>query len=241
MRTADHISGLLATRHAKDTWVAECNMGSAQAGCRRLDGWALLATWSPPTTIGYEIKVDRSDFLRDRKWEEYLPVCHELYFVCPAKLIQPEELPADVGLIWAGARLLTKRKAVRRDPDPVKLVRLMSYVLMSRTRIVADMYQAGAAKSQTDYWRRWLAEREEEQNLGVMVSRRVRRLVERAEARARAAENDRSRLEHVERRLHELGLDEKATTSWNLERSLNGGQRLTEIAALARQIEGLTR
>src|SRR6266511_4356021 len=113
------IQAALRYRHSKDVLVEECNMGSAHAGCRRLDAWVLLKTWSPWTTIGYEVKVDRGDFLRDRKWVDYLPVCHELYFACPAKQIQPEELPPEVGLLWttSGQRLVTKRKAHRRQPD----------------------------------------------------------------------------------------------------------------------------
>jgi len=30
--------------------------------------------------VGYEIKVSKSDFFNDIKWQEYLPMCNELFF-----------------------------------------------------------------------------------------------------------------------------------------------------------------
>ena len=197
----------LASKHSDAVFVSECKTGSSWNGCRRLDAWALLKTWSPPTIIGYEIKTDRSDFLRDRKWQEYLPVCHELYFACPAKLIAPEELPQDVGLLWTSgeSRLVTKRKAVRREPDPVALVRLMTYVLMSRTRIVNDMHAAAA--SAADRWRDWLTDREGERLVGHMVGRRIRSALDDARRGQREAEERAKRYQQIEERLTELGLD----------------------------------
>ncbi|WP_208112793.1 MmcB family DNA repair protein [Aureibacillus halotolerans] len=44
----------------------------------------------------YEIKVSRSDFLRDDKWPAYKNQCHRFFFVCPKDLIKPEELPDEV-------------------------------------------------------------------------------------------------------------------------------------------------
>ena len=230
----------LAARHADATFVGECAMGSRQNGCRRLDAWVLLKTWSPPTTIGYEVKVSRGDFLGDRKWQEYLPVCHELYFACPPKLIQPEELPQDVGLLWTAGetRLITKRRAVRREPDPVALCRLMTYVLMSRTRVVADMFEA-QRPTKREFWRRWLAEVREDRAMGYEVSQRVRRRLNEAEAKARRAEQERDRLTAVREKLVALGLDGDAS-SWQLDRRFGGQDvRLREIARLAGAIAEL--
>lgn len=49
---------------------------------------------------GYEVKISRSDFKSDDKWTEYLPFCNKFYFVCPPDLIQPSELPKEIGLIY---------------------------------------------------------------------------------------------------------------------------------------------
>lgn len=232
----------LQYRHAKDVLVEECNMGSAHAGCRRLDAWALVKTWSPWTTIGYELKVDRQDFLRDRKHAEYLAVCHEFYFVCPAKLIQPEELPEGVGLLWGiagGTRLQSKRKAARHEPDPDKLLRLMSYVLMSRTRIVADMWEAARQpESGRDYWRRWLEEDEEDKSLGLRVSQAVQKVLREARARTQRAESRAAALESIQQKLDALGLGD-VTSSYQLERRLSGPKPSVEVRRLAQQILSL--
>lgn len=234
---APAIVELLALRHSDAVFVPECNLGSAHGGCRRLDAWALLKTWSPMTSIGYEVKVDRQDFLRDRKWVEYLPVCHELYFVSPRGLIAPEELPESVGLLWTtgGTRLITKRRAIRREPDAKALTALMAYVLMSRSRMVADMWEAAKSpEANRDHWRRWLQESKDDKDLGYAVSRRLRKIVEELRDRANRAEYNRSRLEHVEKRLVELGLDAHCEP-WALERKL-GVERHKRIGDLARQI-----
>jgi hypothetical protein len=231
----------LALRHSDAVFVAECKTGSSWAGCRRLDAWAMPKTWSPLTFIGYEVKVDRGDFLRDRKWQEYLPVCHELYFACPAKLIAPEELPQDVGLLWTSgdARLVTKRKAVRRQPEPGALVDLMSYVLMSRARIVGDMHEAANHETREQFWRRWLEDGAEAKKLGHAVGKRIGGRLLEAEDGRRRAERDTERLTAVREKLVALGLDGDAST-WKLEERFGAGARtLRQIARLAQNITQL--
>ncbi len=231
----------LAVRHANAVFVEECALGSRQNGCRRIDAWVLLKTWSPFTVIGYEVKTSRSDFLRDRKWQEYMPVCHELYFACSAKLIAPEELPQDVGLLWTSgeSRLITKRKAVRRQPHIAMLVDLMSYVLMSRTRIVGDMYEAANHETREEFWRRWLANGAETTALGYQVGKRISERVAEAEAGRRQAERERDRLLGVREKLVALGLEGDAST-WQLEERFgDGGRKLRRIAGLARDIARL--
>lgn len=168
---------LLNERHSGDLFVPECRMGPQ--GSKILDAWVQLRTWTPWTTIGYELKASRNDFLKDRKWVEYLPVCHELYFVCEPKLIAPEELPENVGLLWrAGHRLYCKRKAVRREVDHQKISRLMSYLLMSRTRLVANMWEANGtcstkSNSRSERMAQYRMELEERQTLDGIVRERV--------------------------------------------------------------------
>lgn len=148
-------------------------------GSKILDAWVQLRTWTPWTTIGYELKTSRNDFLSDRKWVEYLPVCHELYFVCEPKLIVPEELPENIGLLWrAGSRLYCKRKAVRRDVDHQKICRLMAYLLMSRTRLVANMWEANGTHStksnlRSERMAQYRNDLEERQTLANIVRERV--------------------------------------------------------------------
>jgi hypothetical protein len=92
---------------------------------RRLDAWA-FHLWPSggyqPT--GFEIKTSRSDFLLDVKTPakrvRYLELCQFFYYVTPSGLVQPHEVPDEIGLIWVderGCRL--KKKAPNRGmPEP---------------------------------------------------------------------------------------------------------------------------
>lgn len=109
--TAAVIKQLLRARHAEpvgawaffDEFIP--GIGYASTGSdTRLDGWA-MNVWPSNgyRTIAYEIKVSRSDFLREmkdpgkREWA--LTFTDEFYFVAPRHLIDPKELPDDCGLI----------------------------------------------------------------------------------------------------------------------------------------------
>lgn len=207
--TSQQLLDALADRHAKDLFVPECKMGESWGGgSRRLDAWAMPRSWSPLTFIGYEIKTSRSDFLQDRKWEVYLPVVHEFYFVVPAKLVDPKELPDNVGLLWShGSRLVAKRKAVRAKPDAKALVSLMSYVLMSRCHSITDnMWGVGKPTDKREQWAKWLVEEDGKHWLGSMVSRRLAERVAAAERLASNAEQERRALDTVRAWLDGIGL-----------------------------------
>lgn len=133
---ASNLIDRLRFKHAQDVFVPECKDGPTHgAKHRRLDAWVLLKTWSPPTCIGYEVKVSRGDWLGDRKWEGYRELVNLLYLVAPKGLVKPDELPEGVGLMEAvgkesSAGLRTVRKAVRREGFPPP--ELLYYVLMNR-------------------------------------------------------------------------------------------------------------
>ena len=64
---------------------------------RRIDLF-YFSRWNRETR-GYEIKISRADFLKDKKWEDYLKYCTCFYFVVPRGIIKSEELPSGIGLI----------------------------------------------------------------------------------------------------------------------------------------------
>jgi len=71
----------------------------------------------------YEIKISRSDFLREIKNPEKrkaaLRVSNQFYFVAPEGLIKPEEIPMECGLLELyGERLITTVNAPVRDGMP---------------------------------------------------------------------------------------------------------------------------
>jgi len=140
--TAKIIRDALATKHSSDIFVPECKTGQTWFNdkLRKLDAWVLRRSWVHFGTIGYEIKISRSDFLRDKKWPEYLDYCHEFYFVCPWGMIQKNDIPDNrVGLCWItknGSRVIIKRHADYREIGVPKL--LLYYVLMSRVVVIRD-------------------------------------------------------------------------------------------------------
>lgn len=81
--------------------------GRRNGSAQRLDGFALNAL--PHTAmkrICYEVKISRSDFLAESKHPLKRRVgmrySNEFYFVTPAALVTPGEIPAESGLIEAG-------------------------------------------------------------------------------------------------------------------------------------------
>lgn len=147
--SSDDILSLIKSKHERDVVVPECKNGETW-GARdllKMDAWILRRSYRPLTMIGYEIKVTRQDFETDQKWTGYLDLCHEFYFACPAGLIRATDLPQRVGIVWASKnRLFTKRKAERVEPDSAKLIDLLTYVVMARSRIVANMFERDITK-----------------------------------------------------------------------------------------------
>jgi hypothetical protein len=134
---ADLIKRALAKRHTDDFFLTEVKNGPTHFARDLLimDAMAIKKSWANPCITVYEVKVDRQDFLRDEKWPGYRAYCHRLYFACPAGLIQPEELPEDVGMVWYNVEkgtLYTKKKAHHREIDISS--EMLYYILMSKVQ-----------------------------------------------------------------------------------------------------------
>ena len=77
--------------------------GAAWCGKRRTDFWTLTPNASSGfATVGYEVKVSRSDFRRDslEKQQHALRYSNRFYYLVPAALITKDECPEWAGLIW---------------------------------------------------------------------------------------------------------------------------------------------
>lgn len=177
--SSKHIMTLLESRHSKDVIITECKNGETW-GARdllKLDAWVLCRSYSPLRTIGYEIKTSRQDFERDKKWEKYLDLCHEFYFVCPAGLIRTHDLPKRVGIVWASKdRLFTKRHAERVEPSLENLNNLLIYVVMARSQIVANMFDRDAETppNMLEQKRRWVEEANAKKELALFIKGHIR-------------------------------------------------------------------
>ena len=210
----------IENRHTGDICVPECKDGPTFSGQhRRLDVWVMLRTWSPITMIGYEIKVSRSDWLNDKKFLAYLPLCHYLYIVALPGVVHAEELPADVGLVEpvGNLRLVTRRKAVYRNIElPGEL---LVYVLMCRTKITREIQDN--ADWRLRQLQEWVESKAEKQRLSYAVSSKIREVFADQERRLFELNFRCERLERIEKRLIELGFDpEKSVDLWGLNQRL---------------------
>ena len=211
---------MLAERHTADVFVPECKTGPTWSGAPiRLDAWAMRRSWAAPVTWGYEIKISRSDFVRDDKWRAYLPYCTDFYFAAPHGMIQPEELPPEAGLLWAsktGSRLFLKRKAIHRKIDVQS--DLLMYVLMSRARLGERCLISGDAdESGKNYWRQWLEEKADKRRLGERVSAAIRTHVATIEAQNHQLAREHSRFRLVNEFCASAGIN---IHDWNLAQTL---------------------
>jgi len=222
---AGRIGRLLAEKHSRDVFVAECKDGPSHGGHRRMDAWVMAKSWSKPLVTVYEIKVSRSDFIKDEKWHNYLPLCNKFVFVCPHGLIAPEEIPQDCGLMWVsktGNRLFTKRKAVYRDvviPNSVFI-----YILMWRVQVCREHEVGG---QDYEYWKGWLEQKEEKKRAGHEVTRQIGKL---SSDRIAVAEMENSRLKSQIRDLEgiKVFLEELqiAPGAWNVKERIQERMKL---------------
>lgn len=243
--TADSLLALLAARHADDVFVPECKDGPTQTRShRRLDAWVLLKTWSPITAIGYEVKVDRSDWRRDEKLHDYMPLCHLLYVVAPKGIVPVDELPAGVGLlepVGESGRLQAKRKAARRE---IALPgELMTYVLMCRTKVTREHHQDDR-NWRVEQLREWVNGKEERSALSYAVSQKIRAAFERQQGELAHERHRNDALETVRARIAELGFDvTQPISTWQVRDRLNqfniivGDITLHKLRSLSRELE----
>ncbi len=156
MNSAEIIA-LLKVRHVDDVFVTECKDGPSQQTGKthiRMDAWVMSKSWSNPHVWAYEVKTTRGDFLKDNKWRQYLKCCNTFYFVCPQGVINPDELPKDVGLMYVtstgrGLRIIKKAPWRNQKIDE----NLFRYILMCRTQIVAPTETVSSTMTKSDRMR----------------------------------------------------------------------------------------
>ena len=185
---AKEILNLLAVKHSNDIFVPECKDGSTWFSAhKRLDAWVMPRSWVNLKFIGYEIKVSRSDFLKDDKYQEYMKLCNEFYFVIDNGVCDKNEVPAEAGLLQVsktGSRLFIKKKAAFREIEFPK--DLFLYILMSRATIRNN---ERVTTDNKEYWQTWLNSKSEKKTIGRAVSKRLRQLYEENIEKVRS-END---------------------------------------------------
>ena len=227
MIRADMILHQLQKRHTggqvKDAFFTEVKNGSSwfNDNLLRLDAIAIKKSWKSPCITGYEVKIDRQDFLRDDKWPGYLKYCHRFSFTCPVGLILPDELPDEVGLIYYNPEkdyLTTKRKAAFRMIEiPWEM---LYYLVLSRL----DSDRHPFFSNRREYLQAWVRDKADRQELAYIVSSKMAELVKAAEDKAVKLER---KEKEFEEELELLGRIRKIldahgirTYSWQLEGAL---------------------
>ncbi len=190
-------------RNMQQPWAffAEVKDGPTYTGMLKFDAVAIKKSWTQPCITGYEIKVSRSDFLNDEKWPGYLENCNKFIFVCPAGLIQPEELPATVGLMTFNpdnGALSTRKAAVLRPIDPPTGMYL--YLIMNRVKETHHPF-FGSVREELEAW---VKDKEERKTLGYAVSSKLIKRLSKAEDECRQLKRDKSILMEYKETLHQV-------------------------------------
>ena len=218
---AHEVKHALSKKHAGDFFLTEVKSGSTwfSKELAILDALAIKKSWTKPCITGYEVKVSRQDFLNDSKWPVYKNYCHRFYFACPKGLIQPDELPDDVGLIWLNPEtgsLYTRKKSKFRDIEmPADM---FYYIILSRLENSEHPFFT----SKKEYFEEYVADKINSGQLGFRVSSK---LIE----KVAAMETENARLQRmVEQYQHDADLldkirkimRDKGFRTWRIEEEL---------------------
>lgn len=188
--TSTDIKMALQERNPKDYFLTEVKNGSTYfppaQGLLIFDGMGIRKSYTQPCITIYEVKVSRGDFLRDNKWQLYKQYCNELYFAVPKGLIDPSELPEDVGLIYYNPdtkKLHTKRKALYRHVDiPPEVYQYIVYTRLSEDRI--PFYE-----SRAEYAKDYLEDKKDKRYIGQSLGSKMAKDLEDAENRLKSLED----------------------------------------------------
>lgn len=203
----------IATRHRDDMFFTEVKDGSSGRRFCRIDALAIKLSWSNPCITGYEIKVDRGDFLADNKWMGYLPMCNQLYFACPSGIIQKEEVPEQCGLVYLsanGKQLRTVKKAPYRSIEPpvdMYMYLMMKYIGPRCTyeQSIANRASALLTDTSRQAWQDYIEEKISLKQLGRSVSRKISSDLRQYERDKRELEDYKSLYKDLREQLIQLG------------------------------------
>jgi hypothetical protein len=166
-------------RHAGEPFFTEVKNGPTHYSNNllKLDGLAFKKSWAHSCITGYEIKVDRNDFLRDDKWPGYKNYCNKFLFACPSGLISKDEVSKDVGLIYYNPEkdtIFTKKQALFREIEIPQ--EMLLYLIMARwCEGMKDPYPF--FNSRKEYFEEWLKEKEVKKELGYKVKNRMSEII----------------------------------------------------------------
>lgn len=127
--TTPELTSLVLARFAPPEWATFTNVAAATGGGTRLADAVAMNLWRSRghAVLGFEVKRDRSDWLRELKSPEKADAvgcyCDEWYIVANPDVVQDGELPKGWGLLVPrGSSLVTVRPSVRAEREERKLL-----------------------------------------------------------------------------------------------------------------------
>jgi hypothetical protein len=169
----------IAKRHTNDFFMTEVKDGPTWFGSHlRMDGVAIAKSWTRPCITGYEVKVSRSDWLADQKWNNYIPLCHRFSVAAAPGVVHEGEIPAGVGwyeYVPATGNLRIKQKAAPREIELNP--HMLMYIIMSRI----DGDRIPFYKEREAYIRDYLAGKKECRHIGRQLSKHIRDRLDKAD------------------------------------------------------------
>jgi len=206
---AKFICDVLSRKHWKDFFITECKNGPTQTVRHHLkfDALAVKKSWTNPRITIYEVKVSRSDFLRDKKHEQYLDYCNCFYFACPEGLIKKEELPDPrIGLVYIyDDKRAWTRKASQIRETVVPPISLYQYILYSRLEDDRALFW----HNREEYLRQWVDGKISNRELGRRVNSKL--------------------INELTKLSDELSAKTSFDKCWNTDEKLNDYEKLKEI------------
>lgn len=128
--TAYEIKQFLRSKYPAPNWVFfdELRLGTGYGKNveQRIDAWA-MHTWPSKRflKIAFEIKVHRSDFLKElkapHKRDAAMYVSNQFYFVAPRNLMSTDEIPQECGymeILSSGIVKISKVAPIRKAVEP---------------------------------------------------------------------------------------------------------------------------
>lgn len=232
MKAIDIIA-MLEKRHSKDVILTEISLGVNR---QRMDAWAMIPSYSGGFAIGYEIKVTRSDFLHDRKMQDYLAYCHQAYLVVPSlKIASIDELPDGYGLlVVAGSRLLTKVKAPVRQvdiPEDFYQALITNRLRRDYNAYSPDEMEIRRRVERVGNFKDYLEGKRELKDIGYAVSEKLDRDIRRLRTRELTLEGDREVLNDEKKAFQELVKMVEDSTGIDIRSSLGRWGRVEDAAS----------
>jgi len=222
---AHEIKLALSKKHENDFFQTEVKTGATWGEQKMfiIDAFAMQKSWASPCFTAYEIKTSRADFLSDSKWHNYVNYCHRFSFVCPKGVIDKNELPEEVGLIYYYPETKSLKTIKRPVHRFIKInADLLYYIILSRLENEKHPFFS----NKREMLEAWVEDRIKTKDLGWRVNVKFKKelqdltyQVDNLERKVKSLEDDAERYYRILKILRDNGIN---VYVWNVEEVIKG-------------------